>query len=102
MANHMVYWSTWKGNPLDGANTDRRRNSLELRTTFDQYRRVAPDVGRRLWRITCFIVDRKYRKRGVAKTALKAALEAIKKEQCCGAQENLTCSSPDLAYAVRC
>lgn len=29
------------------------------------------------WRITCFFVDRKRRRRGVASTALKAALEAI-------------------------
>lgn len=32
----------------------------------------------RLWRITCFVVDKKYRKRGVASAALKAALEAIR------------------------
>ena len=30
------------------------------------------------WRITCFVVLRKYRRRGVASFALKAALEAIK------------------------
>jgi GNAT superfamily N-acetyltransferase len=44
------------------------------------YRRVAPEAGMsRLWRITCFVVDRNYRKRKVASTALKAALEAIRK-----------------------
>ena len=31
----------------------------------------------RLWRITCFTVDRKHRSRGVAKVALRAALDAI-------------------------
>lgn len=43
------------------------------------YQRLAFDSDmKRLWRITCFVVDRKYRKRGVASTALKAALEAIR------------------------
>ena len=32
----------------------------------------------RLWRITCFFVDRDYRKKGVAKVALNAALDSIK------------------------
>jgi GNAT superfamily N-acetyltransferase len=44
------------------------------------YRGLAPEGGaEKLWRITCFVVDRKYRRRGIAGTALKAALEAIKK-----------------------
>jgi len=34
----------------------------------------------RLWRITCFVVDRKHRKRGVATAALRAALESIRKK----------------------
>lgn len=33
-----------------------------------------------MWRITCFAVDSKHRRRGVASVALKAALEAIRKE----------------------
>lgn len=42
------------------------------------YRGLAPEGDMtRLWRITCFVVDPKYRKRGVASAALKAALEAI-------------------------
>jgi ribosomal protein S18 acetylase RimI-like enzyme len=32
-----------------------------------------------LWRITCFVVDRKFRRRGVAGAALCAALDSIKK-----------------------
>jgi GNAT superfamily N-acetyltransferase len=32
----------------------------------------------RLWRITCFFVDRDYRKKGVAKIALNAALDSIR------------------------
>jgi GNAT superfamily N-acetyltransferase len=44
-----------------------------------KYRELAPEGGReRLWRITCFVADKKYRKRGVASAALKAALKAIR------------------------
>ena len=34
----------------------------------------------RLWRIPCFVVDKKFRRRGVASAALKAALGAIRKK----------------------
>ena len=45
------------------------------------YRKVAPSVGdTKLWRITCFFVDPKYRGHGVAKVALKAALTSIKNQ----------------------
>ena len=44
-----------------------------------KYRDLAPEDGvERLWRITCFVVDNKYRRRGVASAALRAALEAIR------------------------
>lgn len=33
-----------------------------------------------LWRITCFVVDKRYRRRGVAGIALAAALEAIRRK----------------------
>ena len=33
-----------------------------------------------MWRITCFVVDKQHRRRGVASVALKAALEAIRKK----------------------
>ncbi len=36
--------------------------------------------GKRLWRITCFFVDRNYRKKGVARFALNAVLVSIKKK----------------------
>jgi len=35
---------------------------------------------KRLWRITCFCVDRKHRRRGVAEAALKAALDSIERK----------------------
>ncbi len=44
-----------------------------------KYRALAPEGStERLWRITCFAVLKKYRKRGVASAALQAALEAIR------------------------
>jgi len=45
------------------------------------YREVAPPVeDAKLWRITCFFVDPRHRGRGVAKLALRAALESIRKQ----------------------
>ncbi len=42
------------------------------------YRKVGPPDGvERLWRITCFFVDRDHRGKGVAKAGLKAALASI-------------------------
>jgi GNAT superfamily N-acetyltransferase len=44
------------------------------------YRALAPARDTKpLWRITCFVVDKKQRRRGIASVALKAALEAIEK-----------------------
>lgn len=43
------------------------------------YRTLALEAPSRLWRITCFVVDRRYRRRGVASIALKAALQAIRR-----------------------
>jgi len=43
------------------------------------YSKVGPPIGpERIWRITCFFVDRRYRKKGAAKAGLKAALSSIK------------------------
>ena len=33
-----------------------------------------------MWRITCFVVDKEYRRRGVASAGLTAALEAMRKK----------------------
>ena len=47
--------------------------------SYPRYRRLAPaGNAKRVWRITCFVVDRDYRKHGVASAALKAALDAIR------------------------
>ena len=44
------------------------------------YKKLAPEETENLWRITCFFVDRDYRKKGVARAALKAALTSIQKK----------------------
>lgn len=45
------------------------------------YRGLALEATRKkLWRITCFVVDTKHRKRGVASAALRASLESIRKK----------------------
>jgi len=55
------------------------REELPRLDSDRSYRRVAAEGDmKRLWRITCFVVDKKYRERGVASAALKAALEAIR------------------------
>lgn len=44
------------------------------------YRKVGPPADEdKVWRITCFFVDRAHRGKGVARIALHAALESIKK-----------------------
>jgi len=45
-----------------------------------KYRKLSLDSrGKKLWRISCFCVDRKYRNRGVASIGLMAALDSIEK-----------------------
>ena len=41
---------------------------------------LSADEGQKLWRLTCFFVDRDFRKKGVAKVALKATLDSIRKQ----------------------
>ena len=57
------------------------REELPRVDSSPRYRRLGlEDGGERLWRITCFVVDKKYRRRGLAGAGLRAALEAIKKK----------------------
>ena len=44
------------------------------------YKRLALKKEKRLWRITCFVVDRYHRKRGIASSALKAVLASIERQ----------------------
>jgi GNAT superfamily N-acetyltransferase len=57
------------------------REELPRVDDYRKYRGLAPE-GRaeRLWRITCFVVDKRFRRRGVARAALRAALESIRKK----------------------
>lgn len=41
---------------------------------------LSDDGEEKLWRLTCFFVDRNYRKKGVAGVALRAALDSIRKQ----------------------
>jgi len=41
---------------------------------------LSADQGQKLWRLTCFFVDRDFRKKGVAGVALKATLDSIRKQ----------------------
>ncbi len=57
------------------------KNELPRIDRGRHYRKLSlKENPKRLWRITCFFVDRDHRGRGVARTALKAALESIKKQ----------------------
>jgi len=56
------------------------RNELPRIDHSRKYRQLSEVTAERLWRITCFAVLKKYRRRGVASAALKAALEAIRKK----------------------
>ena len=57
------------------------REELPRVDNSPKYRRLGLEDGaERLWRITCFVVDKQYRRRGVASYGLKAALEAIRKK----------------------
>jgi ribosomal protein S18 acetylase RimI-like enzyme len=45
------------------------------------YKKLDPlPPDRKLWRITCFYVDKNYREQGVARAALKGALDSIKRQ----------------------
>jgi len=55
-----------------------RREELPRIEHGRKYRALLSGLGELpRWRITCFFVDRPYRRRGVARRALRAALEAI-------------------------
>lgn len=57
------------------------RDELPRIDSSPKYRKLALEDGKdRLWRISCFVVNKEYRRRGVASVALKAALEAIRKK----------------------
>jgi GNAT superfamily N-acetyltransferase len=54
------------------------RQDPTAKRPFEEVPVKLPDAHEKLWRITCFFVDRNYRKKGVAKIALRAALDLIR------------------------
>jgi GNAT superfamily N-acetyltransferase len=56
-----------------------RREELPRIDNSRGYRGLAPAESK-FWRITCFVVAKPYRRRGVATAALKAALQTIKRQ----------------------
>jgi len=57
------------------------REELPRIDNYRKYRELAPERGaERLWRITCFVVDKKVRRRGIARAALRAALGGIREK----------------------
>jgi GNAT superfamily N-acetyltransferase len=46
-----------------------------------KYRALSLGSAQKVWRITCFVVLKDHRERGVASAALKAALRAIRKKE---------------------
>src|SRR5207245_5667138 len=57
------------------------REELPRADNTQKYRKLAlRDGTSKLWRITCFVVDKNYRERGVAGTGLKEALGAMRRK----------------------
>jgi len=57
------------------------REELPRVDSSPRYRSLALENGaEKMWRITCFVVDKEYRRRGVAGAGLKAALETIRRK----------------------
>ena len=55
------------------------REELPRMDNTTKYRKLALENGsKKLWRVTCFVVDSEHRGRGVANFGLKAALKSIK------------------------
>jgi hypothetical protein len=63
------------------------REELARIDRFASYKKVRPANSntknkepKKLWRITCFVVNKKHRRQGIAGVALRAALQSIKKQ----------------------
>lgn len=69
-----------KGEPVGWCQYGSWEELPRFESHLSRLRSAPDDRGKKRWRITCFVVDRKYRKRGVATAALRAALEAIKEK----------------------
>ena len=67
-----------RGNPIGWCAYGRKQEFPRIDNGRNYKRLDIEKNPEKLWRITCFFVDRDYRKKGVAKVALNAALDSIK------------------------
>ena len=70
-----------RGQPGDAAKeTGGQPVATPAETSGQPHVNAAAEPSDLVWRVTCFVVDRRHRRRGVAGLALRAALEAIRKK----------------------
>jgi GNAT superfamily N-acetyltransferase len=67
-----------RGNPIGWCAYGLKQEFPRIDNGRNYKRLDTVDEPEKLWRITCFFVDRDYRKKGVAKVALDAALDSIR------------------------
>jgi ribosomal protein S18 acetylase RimI-like enzyme len=67
-----------EGKPVGWCQYGTREELPRVENNAGYRKHVSDGIPSRLWRITCFVVDKRYRRRGVARLALRAALEAIR------------------------
>src|SRR3989442_13083368 len=70
-----------KGEPIGWCQYGPREELPRVDNTQKDQRLALEDGMDKLWRITCFVVDNRYRQRGVARAALKGALEMRKRKR---------------------
>lgn len=68
------------GQPVGWCQYGRREELTRIDSNRNYPQLESPAANTKFWRITCFVVDRKYRRRGIAGLALQAALASIKKQ----------------------
>ena len=68
------------GEPVGWCQYGRREELPRIDSSRTYRDLVLENENTKLWRITCFVVIKKYRRRGIASAALEAALGAIKKK----------------------
>jgi GNAT superfamily N-acetyltransferase len=66
--------------PIGWCQYGRREELPRVDNSRNYPRQDLPGGSAPLWRVTCFVVDKRFRKQGVASKALKAALESIRKK----------------------
>lgn len=79
--SHGVIVYNQNGDPVGSCQYGLKQELPRIDSGRNYKRLTLPDPkGRKFWKITCFFVDNKDRRKGVAKLALRAVLESIKKK----------------------